>query len=231
MALRHLSMPLAVMFLMVVSCVEISERNIDIQDYKSEVRFANLSNVGSVTITLSDTLQDLSWSFGSIDIGEASDYQEVNSGSRTLIVDFADVTGYPDTTRSIIITTDRKSTVFMLGDTTLITYVNAWERYTFNEDCCDDSSLVRVVNGSLDSVIIEFEVTVSDTSSEVTATGIEESISYTGMTSYQHLFPSVYSVTVDTSDVVLFSDTLTFEINTRYTVAVYDSLIKTFEED
>ena len=209
--------------LVMMSCIEIDDQNIFTQEFESETRFVNLSRIGTASVTLVDTIQDVSWSFGSIDIGEASDYQVINAGSRKLIVDFPD--GAADTTMLMVFATDRKGTVFILGDTSGIKYVNADERYTFNVECCQDSFLVRIFNGFLDAE--EISVTLWGKTEKW---NLAKDLSYSEKSSYSKFPPDTYPVTVDTGSVTIFSDTLAFTANKRYTVAVYD-IVKVFVDD
>lgn len=207
-------------FVLFVSCVDIDSPNISTQDYQSEVRFANLSSLGSATVQVTD----VNVSYGIITSGEASDYKGFDAGSRAITVGFSD-TGV-DTAFKIIFSTDKKGTVFILGDTSGSRFVNAVERYMFDDPTNADSALVRVLNGlpAFDAVTI----TVVGDSSDFTAADL----SYGDRNSYQTVFPGDYIVSVDTSGVVVISDTLILAGNKRYTLAVYGTdSVKEFVDD
>ncbi len=232
--------------------MDIETTNITTQDYQSEVRFANLTGLGTATVTVQDTIQDESWSFGSLNIGEASEYTEINSGSRTVVVDFPN--GNADTTMLIVFSSEKKGTVFITGDTTEIKYINSVERYTFDSTpTYSDSIIVRVFNGFwgrdtvsvrslytlLDTVSISYD-TVSTEPLEIdtiyTTEILEEDslivddLLYGKASSYQISIDGTYIITVDTSGVAIFSDTLVFDNNKRYTMAVFNT-VEMFEDD
>lgn len=215
-----------IVFLVGFSCIELDSPNMSTQDYKSEVRFVNLSNIGSANVQLDNI------SFGSLSSGNASDYKEIDSGSRTLVVGFPETDGSQDTTIRMVFETEKKGTVFVLGDTTGTKYVKAVERYTFDapEDMNldwthPDLAIVRVLNGLLDYETLTISVVGEDEAFS------EEDLSFGDRSSYHTVIPGDYAVSVDTSGVILLSDTLTFATDNRFTVAVYNSLIKIFIED
>lgn len=206
-------------FIFLVSCVDIDNPNISTQDYQSEVRFANLASLGSATVEVTD----INVSYGAVASGEASNYRTIEAGSRKVTVDFADGV---EKSSTIIFSTDRKGTVFILGDTSGTRLVNSVERYIFDDPTNADSSMVRVLNGlpGFDAV-------------SITVVGEEDDfadadLAYGDGSSYRTLPAGDYAVTVDTSGVALFSDTLALGANRRYTVAVYGTdTVKEFVDD
>ncbi|MFQ6615946.1 MAG: DUF4397 domain-containing protein [Fidelibacterota bacterium] len=197
-------------FVLFVSCVEIDSPNISTEDYQSEFRFANLSSLGSATVQLTD----VNLSYGAITLGQASDYETFDAGSRSVTVQFSDVATM-DTSFKILFATEKKGTIFIVGDTSGSKFVNAVERYTFDEPTNADSALVRLLNGlpSFEAV----SITLSGDESKFTVADL----SLGDHSSYRTVPPGDYAVKVDTSDVAVFSDTLALSSDKRYTVAVY----------
>ncbi|MFQ6674894.1 MAG: DUF4397 domain-containing protein [Fidelibacterota bacterium] len=207
-------------FVLLVSCVDIDSPNVSTQDYQSEVRFANLSTLGSATVQVTD----INVSYGTITLGQASDYKEFDAGSRAVTVTFPDAS--VDTSFRIVFATDKKGTVFILGDTSGSRFANAVERYVFEVPTKADSAMVRVLNGlpAFDAV----SITVAGEESQFAAADL----SYGDYSSYRTVVAGDYAVSVDTSDVVVLSDTLALAANKRYTVAVYGTdTVKEFVDD
>ncbi|MEE9168101.1 MAG: DUF4397 domain-containing protein [Candidatus Neomarinimicrobiota bacterium] len=226
MTSSRLGIVLIVLLLVGMSCIDMDNPAMTTQDYKSEVRFVNLSRLGSATVKLADI------SFGSLSFGEDSEYKEIDAGSRTLTVEFPESDGSQDTEKQMVFATERKGSVFILGDTSGVSYFNAQERYIFeapenlNPDWTNpDSAIVRIFSALSD--FDEVSVNVVGNNSSFLAEGL----SYGDDSNYQAIFPDNYSVSVDTNDVSVFSDSLSFAKGGRYTVAVYDTLMKIFDDD
>jgi hypothetical protein len=199
-------------------CIELDKTLIEPVDYKAEARFVNLSSLGSATVKLTD----VGASFGSLGAGEASSYEEIDAGSRTLEIQFSD--SGVDTTLKMVFVTEKKGTVFMLGDTSSgLKLANIQERYTFGAPTKTDTVLVRVLNGSVS--FAELAVSASGASSSFSA-----SVSYGSASSYSAVLPGEYAFDIAVSDSTVMTDTLTFSGNARYTVAIY-SQVKAFQDD
>jgi|MDSZ01.2.fsa_nt_gb hypothetical protein len=199
-------------------CIELDKTLIEPIDYKAEARFINLSSLGSATVKLTD----VGASFGSLGAGEASTYEEIDAGSRTLEIQFSD--SGVDTTLQMVFVTEKKGTVFMLGDTSSgLKLANVQERYTFGDPTKADTVLVRVLNGSV--AFADLSVSASGTSSSFSAAA-----SYGSASSYSAVLPGEYAFDIAVSDSTVMTDTLTLSGSARYTVAIY-SQVKVFQDD
>jgi len=124
----------------------------------------------------------------------------------------------------MVFVTEKKGTVFMLGDTSSgLKLANIQERYTFGAPTKTDTVLVRVLNGSV--AFAELAVSASGASSSFSA-----SVSYGSASSYSAVLPGEYAFDIAVSDSTVMTDTLTFSGNARYTVAIY-SQVKAFQDD
>lgn len=239
-----------------IGCLEMDKEVISAVDFNSEVRFVNLTELGTATVTLEDTIQKVSWSFGVLVSGEASSYKEINAGSRKLVANFSEGNSTADTTMSLVFATDKKSSVFILGDTSGTQFINAVERYIFDIPTTSDSATIRILNGLSEDYdisvsglysLIDTTVTYDTLSTDpleidtISVTEVVESasfditdISFGDVSSRQIILPRNYEISVDTSDVFLFSGTLSFEGNKWYTIVVVDTLqegLKKFIDD
>lgn len=261
-----IGMSLLAILITIVACVDINDQNIYLQDYGSEVRFVNLSPLG----TANADLIDINMAFGSLDPGEFSEYKEIPSGSRDLKVVYPDTfwvntLTYTDTTLAysdsilidttfindttftldttyiifdtlnidtvkMVIKTDKKSTVFILADTSGVrSYVNCSERYIFSPPGISDSALVRVINGLPEGY--DIAVYAEELSDPVDVDILEvEDISYKATSGYKKLQAGEYLFSITANAITLSSDTLSFLSEKRYTVAVYDN-VTVFEDD
>ena len=216
-----------VVLLLGVGCIEIDKEVISTVDFSSEARFVNLSRLGSATVQL----EDVNISFGSLSAGEASSYKEIDAGSRKLVVTFSEGNSTADITMSMVFATEKKSSVFILGDTSGTKFINAVEHYTFDAPpnlnanwTHSDSAIVRVLNGLPD--FEEITVSVVGDNSEFTA----DALLYGKASSYNMIFPGDYAITVAINDSTVMADTLALLAGARYTVAIYDE-VKGFIDD
>lgn len=209
---------------LISGCVDIDNPNISVVDFRSEVRFMNLAvGVGAATEIRIDNVN-----YGRVNFEEAGPYVDIPSGSRILRIAYDGVT---DSLQKFF-ETDRKTTLFIVGDSTAREHPSAIERYIFEAPGVADTALVRVFHGSPD--VGGLSIAAEDTAGTISLT---TDLRYRLATGYSKLSPgSSYSFLImEGSDTLFNSIEYQFTSNKRYTIVIYDMKAsikqKLFEDD
>lgn len=215
---------LAFSLISLVSCVDTSVQNITLKDYKSHIQFVNLvKGVSSLTIAVDGQ------SLGSVNFGAElpGGYREFPSGAKKVILSYP-IPGVLNDTLPIVFETERKIRIFIIGDTSLPTFVKGDERYIWQtKDSREGAHLfpadtfqIRVFHGASGTgniTDIRIKTPVKDTT-------ISFPVAYGRVSSYFKLRVGVpYTFIAYASRDSLSSVTISPESKRRYTVVLYDS--------
>jgi hypothetical protein len=94
--------------LFITSCVDTSVQNIDVQDYRSQVRFVNDVPNEAASVSLDGS------QVSSLQTGETSAYRETTSGSHDVVASYANG---PSAEGRLVFETDSKITITVVEDT------------------------------------------------------------------------------------------------------------------
>lgn len=190
--------------------MDLDTTNIPTKDYRSYVRFANLA----VPLGPATSIQIDTDAYGSVNAGEAGSYRNIQSGVRRLIV------VYGLTADSLLknFETERKATVFALGDSSLREYLVFNERYIYEPPGAADGALLRVVHASPNVGALQVKATLTGTTTTVTS-----GLAYKQASAYSKLNAVTYSFTITSGTDTLFVNVgYQFDVSKRYTLAVFD---------
>jgi len=201
---------LVVILLGLVSCVDINKTNIPPGiDYRTMARFAHFAvGVGAANITLDET------AVGSVNFGAETAYGDYPAGTRVMKVTYS---AARDTVKKAF-ETDRKVTVFIVGDATARDYIVANERYIFAAKGVKDSALVRVFNASPDAGNVNLTAVAGTTTASLAS-----NLAFKKASAYAKVVAGTYQLTaVAGSDTLFKNVSQAFAALQRYTIAVYD---------
>jgi hypothetical protein len=232
----------------VVGCVDTAVQPLPTSiNYKSEVNIVNLTTgAGAATFTVynatvnQDSLANYtlfapidysSIAFsGTADMGSAlpaSTYQEVPSGSKSIVASYANI-AYKDTFR-LAFNSQYKMSVFIFGDTSAggRTYYKSLERYTWQSPGSSDGaalfpsgeSAFRFVNGCPDASSLQIQIYAAANDSLIDF----GDFNYQDVVSYYQLAAGNYYFLIVGDNNVYDSVAVSMGSMKRYTIVSYDN--------